>query len=614
MLPSLFAFLITNPVTAFLFPSQGTFELDGDATTNFTNDWDSITMDSSSFHHDGIGSTIFTSGGSKDPQDIDSWLWKEGSVPDKDELLNIYAATEVINGELLLYFGADRYDNSGDAAVGFWFLQDQDVGLTNDPQGGGFQFSGLHKNDDLFVITEFSNGGSTPMVRVFRWYMPQNPPNNYNPLIEVTTVEARCGDELEDVYACSISNAQATNSPWDFVPKSGDIGVFGPGMFIEGGVNLHWVYGEEIPCFTSMLAETRSSTSDTSTLKDFAFSGFETCNLNASLTCGESRLVDGNQIEYEVLVSVVNDGFGGLGSVEYKLGDDGEWINMGYLGTGESFSDDVTLLVNEQLVLIGPLYVQANATVVMLNATVEGIKCDSPIPHPSVQVTKQCDVLVRDFDVDYLETYVVFNGTVTNNGDIDLSGVMMSDVVGCGDVTFASSELGELRVGETLSFSGTVEGCETVMSAQVHIDNVTAIGSLVLGYDDVNAVGWAVAECVGPVIDLGIDVVHECDVSLQLNDAEDAVELVACERINVTNTGNVKLVGIELETSDSVFVELGTLEAGEKTSLNSCDLLFDVEGKFDGYALVIGWNPFASMPVEDLSVSDFANSTCSLCV
>src|SRR5439155_19641075 len=41
-----------------------------------------------------LSSSIFTGGGSKDPQDISQWAWKDGAggLPDKDNLLHEFAA------------------------------------------------------------------------------------------------------------------------------------------------------------------------------------------------------------------------------------------------------------------------------------------------------------------------------------------------------------------------------------------------------------------------------------------------------------------------------------------------------------------------------------------
>src|SRR4051794_14031068 len=77
-------------------------------------------------------SSIFTGGGSKDPQDISNWSWKDaGGLPDKDNLSHGFASRYSVpsnahcpgpggnaNGTTncdVIFFGSDRFDNSGDA-------------------------------------------------------------------------------------------------------------------------------------------------------------------------------------------------------------------------------------------------------------------------------------------------------------------------------------------------------------------------------------------------------------------------------------------------------------------------------------------------------------------
>lgn len=110
-----------------------------------------------------LNSTIFTGGGSKDPIDIPSWKWKDGAggLPDKDNLLHSFAARYTDGTDDLLYFGSDRYDNSGDAHQAFWFFQDA-VALKADGT-----FSGVHQNGDLLIISEFSNGGTVSTINVY---------------------------------------------------------------------------------------------------------------------------------------------------------------------------------------------------------------------------------------------------------------------------------------------------------------------------------------------------------------------------------------------------------------------------------------------------------------
>src|SRR5206468_10811386 len=77
--------------------------------------------------------SIFTGGGSKDEKDITQWAWKDGSVPDKDDLVESFAAlyqpaTGSRANHRIVYFGANRLAINGDAQIGLWFLQNS-VGL-----------------------------------------------------------------------------------------------------------------------------------------------------------------------------------------------------------------------------------------------------------------------------------------------------------------------------------------------------------------------------------------------------------------------------------------------------------------------------------------------------
>src|SRR6185295_16158200 len=73
----------------------------------------------------------------------------------------------------VIYFGSDRFDNSGDAQQGFWFMQNG-IGLGTNKVGGGQGFTSsaapqFHRAGDLLVISDFSNGGTTSTITVYSW-------------------------------------------------------------------------------------------------------------------------------------------------------------------------------------------------------------------------------------------------------------------------------------------------------------------------------------------------------------------------------------------------------------------------------------------------------------
>jgi hypothetical protein len=295
----------------------GLIELEGDAVTQITDDWDevckavTITNDTTSsipdqcatagsllasntavaFANDGSqNATIFTGGGSKDPNSLTQWAWKDqaGGLPDKDNLQDAFAARYSIPESALcpaagtatncevLYFGSDRFDNSGDAQQGFWFFQNQ---ITLDPATG--KFVGVHKDGDLLILSDFSNGGQVSTINIYRW----TGTDATGSLTFLTGgASSKCGGSSPDAFCGIVNPANGTTSPWSFTDKSGNH-TFLNGEFYEGGVNLSDpsinLGGE---CFSSFAAETRSSTSTTATLKDFVLGQFALCSATLTTT------------------------------------------------------------------------------------------------------------------------------------------------------------------------------------------------------------------------------------------------------------------------------------------------------------------------------------------
>ena len=80
---------------------------------------------------------------------------------------------------------------------------------------------------------------------------------------------------------------------WSYTPKSGPSGVVPAGGFVEGAVDLDGLYGDtDQPCFSSFLAETRSSQELSATLKDLAFGKVDSCG---SITIKKDATPDSSQ-------------------------------------------------------------------------------------------------------------------------------------------------------------------------------------------------------------------------------------------------------------------------------------------------------------------------------
>src|SRR5439155_10953136 len=99
------------------------------------------------------------------------WLFTGSKPQAKDDITHAFAAmyTDAATGDVILYAGLDRYDNSGDATAGFWFLQNaigENAGVTTN---GGHPFVGTHSDGDILLVSDFTVGGSVSTIKVFRW-------------------------------------------------------------------------------------------------------------------------------------------------------------------------------------------------------------------------------------------------------------------------------------------------------------------------------------------------------------------------------------------------------------------------------------------------------------
>jgi hypothetical protein len=272
-------------------------------------------------------STIFTGGGSKDPHDISDWLWKndQNNPPDKDNLVHAYAVrysvpsspecpsgSPTLNCDVI-YFGSDRFDNSGDATQGFWFLQNR-VSLTNTKSQGGFLFSGVHRAGDLLVISDFSNGGATSTITIYTWdptCLADNNPvdtcddTNLKLLANLTGPEAHCLTAGPADQGCGLVNPSTIIMPWTFLDKSGTPGNGAlNGEFFEAGINLS-LLGLAGECFATVVAETRSSTSTDATLKDLVVGSFANCESQLVTTpLPATEVVSGSSVQDSALLTV----------------------------------------------------------------------------------------------------------------------------------------------------------------------------------------------------------------------------------------------------------------------------------------------------------------------
>ncbi|HLA15541.1 MAG TPA: hypothetical protein VJZ72_01460 [Candidatus Limnocylindrales bacterium] len=253
------------PAALAVPPGSSVFQLEGDALDNGTgDDWENVDDGNDSavatFFETDTEGLRFTQG-SKDTLDMPSNAWDQQSVPDKDDILHAYAAFYG-GADPAIVFGMDRYANNGDANVGFWFFQD-DIGIN-----ANGTFSGTRTVNDLFIVSEFDSGGDVSTIVVYRW--------NGSGLTQVDSgADCVAGGAQQDV--CALANIDDETAPWSYTPKQGSAGTFPEASFFEGGVLLDEIFPNGIPCFSTFMAETRSSTETVAELKNFLLGNFDTC-------------------------------------------------------------------------------------------------------------------------------------------------------------------------------------------------------------------------------------------------------------------------------------------------------------------------------------------------
>ena len=263
---------------ALALQGGGGFELDGNAADDPGGgiDWADVYQSPGEF---GLfiadGDDSFTGGGSKDTNDINQWRHDTGSVPDKDDLLDAYATVANENGNVMLYFGADRAANNGDAQIGVWLLADD---VSPQPDGS---FSGAHTSNDVLALGNFTNGGKASQVQVYRWNGGDDP---LQLLAEASANDALSACTSGDT-ACVYTNGGGESSPWPYTPKFGDAGVFPALSFFEGGVNLTALLGADaVGCHASLVFETRTSPDANAELKDMAAGSLDLCGLDLAVS------------------------------------------------------------------------------------------------------------------------------------------------------------------------------------------------------------------------------------------------------------------------------------------------------------------------------------------
>jgi uncharacterized repeat protein (TIGR01451 family) len=301
---------------AYAVHDNGMFELDGntaqDAATPPPYDWEglfdasgnqTVTPDpdngpvlASTFIKDTTtpDATYFES--NKDIEPIPAWGCGPINNPEnKDDLQNSYAALMLDGaGHKVLYLGSERDTNNGTSFAGFWLLKDKTVGCN--PPGG---FTGGHTDGDILIVSDYTNGGGTQDVSVYKWVGGNTTTSDTSNLTLIAS-GGICGAAAND-DVCAIANADTITTPWS--PTSHE-----KNTFVETGIDLDNVL-KSGGCFTTFLAETRSSAELTATLKDYAGGQFDTCPpapLETQASGGSTEALGSSQTDDATLTAVGN--------------------------------------------------------------------------------------------------------------------------------------------------------------------------------------------------------------------------------------------------------------------------------------------------------------------
>jgi len=446
---------------------------------------------------DVAGTTIFTQGGSKDHNDISSWRHSTGSVPDKNEITNAYAAAYIIGGELWIYFGMDRFANDGTANVGFWFFQ-QNVGPITTGVNAG-KFTGAHTAGDLLVVSEFTQGGAVTTIKVYEWVGTGGDQHQGTTNLKFASAAAECDLNNPSKIVCGKANTTTQIAPWPYSPKSGAAQTFPVASFFEGGINISQVLGtSNAPCFSSFLANTRSSTTISAVLKDFVSGGFPVCGVTITKSCtGAAVNSSGTSIHYTFNGTVTNTGVGTLYDVlvtdSFPSGATNTVLNQPTIpatGLAAGAANAVTYtgsfdhtsasgLTNSATVAAAPFSggTAADRTVTD-TATWNGC---SATPSPGLTLGKACSVSVQPAS-GKLVIQVDVTGQVCNTGNTQISGITVTD-------NQIGTILSNVTLGPQVGSTPTCQSFPSGTSYQPSVCSTPANGGTCAFTDTVSASG-----------------------------------------------------------------------------------------------------------------------------
>jgi hypothetical protein len=230
----------------------------------------------------GVGDpTAYTGAGSETNGGLISTdTFGTSSVPNKDDLSNVFAVAHMNATTNEVFFGGERVVSNGDSHIDYEFLQST-VTIPNACSG---TFSGNRTQGDFLLSVDFTQGGTFGGIHLYKWQCDKtfnaahngnvcNPPANGQSVphyhetgttaafltVNAGTTPIGCGG-----WVCR----NADGSPTQTLAQN---------ELMEGGINLADPAVNFTGCISTFLPHTRTSQSFTSTLKDFEIIPFNTC-------------------------------------------------------------------------------------------------------------------------------------------------------------------------------------------------------------------------------------------------------------------------------------------------------------------------------------------------
>jgi hypothetical protein len=244
--------------------------------------------------------TVYTGAGGETNGDLlSSDTFGTGSVPNKDDVSNVYAVAHVSGATNEVFFGAERVINNGDSHIDFEFLQ-SDVTI---PATCAGSFSGNRTLGDFLLSVDFTNGGALGGTILYKWVCGTTTPAPGTGICNPS--KAKNGPH----YETTGTSAVTIN-----VNGGGNIGCGGwvcrnpdgspntqilTNELMEGGIDLAQL--GFTGCISTFLPHTRSSQSFTATLKDFEVIPFNTCaaptvNTQVKKASDDSNVANGGHV------------------------------------------------------------------------------------------------------------------------------------------------------------------------------------------------------------------------------------------------------------------------------------------------------------------------------